>query len=123
MKLIRELGDFPKLHKGPKAGGCFWALKTHNDLPKETILIEADLGYLLKVGKVWFQNCQKPNGWKEIKKVSNVPSFNSYLVDDYDRCISYVVFEPFLVEFYFLPTSWRGKRFLKRAETRAKSRD
>ena len=118
MKLVRELGNFKQSHNGPQKNGTFWALKTHNDLPGKSPCIEADLEYLLKCGKVWIQNVSR-TGWKQIINIDELPKFSSKLVDDYYGCTSRIIVQPFLPEFYFVPTSWRGKRFLRRAINRA----
>ena len=120
MKLIRELATFPQLHIGPHPGGTFWALKGHNDLPRRGRMMEAELDYLLRCGQVWIQSVTRPDGWIEIKSRDDLPQFSSRWVDDYNACTSRAIVSPFMPEFYFIPFSWRGQRFLRRAERRAK---
>lgn len=119
MKLIRSW-SFPEymksFRKGPCTNGFYLALKNHNDLPYGMEKIsEHDLEYLLENGDVWFHNAERNTSWQQLTKIDSLPVFTSVQESDYEGCYDYVIYSPYLVEFYFVPTTRSGRRHMVRS--------
>ena len=103
MKLVRYLGitgDRKLKHRGPYAGGTFWALESCNDLPR--IHVNMDLSEALKNGELWIQDAEKESGWQKVLSESALPKFRKIIKDDYEACCLYAVYLPYLPEFYWI---------------------
>ena len=123
MTLIRRWDMREKhAHKGPVPGGVFFAHRDFNDLAsywgREVSF--ADLPYLLRTGRVWIQDVERPDlhPWREIRNLKEVPTFRRVDASTADSVAIEAL--PFLPEFYFVPKNWRGARFLRRSALRTK---
>ncbi len=125
MKLVR-VWDIPaqdkKEHSGPIPGGTFWALYGGNDLYPSYAVSFADMAYLLKYGRLWIQDIANPGTWEEIVDSTSLPSFTPRWTDQYEEVSSNITVTPFMPEFYYVPTAFRGHRFIQRAANRAQWR-
>lgn len=102
MKLTRAVGKFKQVHKGPFAGGTFWALEDLHDLPIATTL-SLSFREAARRGRIWIQDAGSSGGWQEIRRESELPEFSAIWQDDYDACATYKSITPFAPEFYFIP--------------------
>jgi len=125
MTLIRRW-DIPKTrtneHLGPCEGGVFFAHRDYNDVVSywaEEVSF-ADLSHLLKLGRVWIQDAERPDlhPWEEIKSLNDLPKFKRIDCSSYDSVGVGAL--PYMPEFYFAPNGAKGKRFLKRLRNRTK---
>lgn len=121
MQLIRHqsLGrDVKKLCPVPKnckEQGVFLALVNCHDLPTpRNGFVNADLGYLLKHGRVWVGVAGTDPRWSEIQSISDLPTFQATVIDNYDSCSVSVVCTPYMPQFFFAPLNMRGRRVLRR---------
>lgn len=120
--LIRRV-DLPahgkRLIDGPAPGGTFWAWARAHDLPPGPKAY-ADVPFLIRHGTLWVTDAWASRPWQQ---VTHLPKFTRQGVDNYDACSSGIVVTPYLPQFYWIPRSVRGIRFLNRAHWQALRRN
>ena len=116
------------IHQGPVPGGVFFCHRDYHDFNPYVHgslgVSFADLSFLLKTGRVWMQDAERPQdhlSWQEITSPADLPKFRKIDCSNYDHVAEAIV--PFLPEFYYVPKNFRGRRFLRRSENRADRRD
>ena len=120
MQLIRrwDINSHHKnIHLGPMAGGIFLAAKDANDMSYVNKKVSYhELSFLMKTGQVFIHDAEKNDEWQEIAQ-NTLPKFSSKYV--YREFGQELIFLPYLPEFYYVPTSGRGRRHLGRSATKA----
>ena len=112
MQLIRRW-DIPErnrhIRRGPCPDGFFMALNNFHDMPIAGRRVSYhDVEFLVRYGELYMSG---PSGqWTRIHDVSDVPNFEIGFNG---------VILPFMPEFYYVPTSWRGHRHMRRARQRS----
>jgi len=98
--------------------GVFLAMDGINDLRilgQNPVYVKyANLDHLLKVGKVWVGKAGVDPEWMEIRSVKDLPKFAVYVIEDYDACAAKIDAAPYMPQFFFTPTNFRGRKTLKR---------
>jgi hypothetical protein len=126
LNLVRALGIPParkRQHDGPCAGGTFWAVADAHDLGAYGPFARADLAAMLRLGRVWLGNADRPaDGWQRVSAAADLPRFRKIGVDGIDGADATTAVLPYTPQLYFVPRGWRGRRLVDRAARRAHRR-
>ena len=107
-------------HKPPcNEHGYFFALANANDLPSGKSAF-TDANAMLKHGALYWQDANKPDTWERVHDVAILKKLQKQVTasfdDDYEACTTGY---SFMIELFFIPRNFRGKRLIKRCQNRA----